>query len=227
MSRLIKIAWLSMALILIGLAACGGATPTTDPSLAYTQIWKTVEVAQSQTALASSPTPSLTETPAISPTPEASNTPLLTSTPLTAGPTNTPFSISTTKPLVTQSTACDNANFVSDVNFPDGSEVVAGAPFVKTWSFKNLGPCTWTTKYHIVYSYVSDTGKNGVFTAPSPAAFPAKVLPGDSVELSVTLKAPSKAGTYQVWFVLQNENGYNIPLVNESMYEFWVLFVVK
>ena len=82
MSRFIKFTWLLMAIILLGLASCGGkATPTTDPSLAYTQIWETVAVAQTQTALAVSPTPSVTESPAVpldTPTLMPTNTPLLT-----------------------------------------------------------------------------------------------------------------------------------------------------
>jgi hypothetical protein len=220
-----KLSWPLMAFLLFGLAACGGGTPTTDPSLAYTQIWKTVAEAQTQTALAVSPTPSLTNTPAISPTPQATNTPLLTNTPLPGAPSLTPFTIST--PAVTRSAACDNANFVSDVTIPDGTEVASGSTFVKTWRFKNLGPCTWTTGYHLVYSYVSDTGKNGVFTPPSPVAFPNQVLPGEEVEISVTLTAPTTAATYQVVFVLQNEKGFSIPLVNYSTYEFYVNFVVK
>jgi hypothetical protein len=214
-----------LAFIIIWLAACGGGTPTTDPSLAYTQIWETVAGAQTQTAQAVSPTPSVTETPAITSTPQATNTPLLTNTPLPGVPTATRITVST--PAGTQSSACDNANFVSDVTIPDGTEVAAGSTFVKTWRFKNLGPCTWTTSYHLVYSYVSDTGKNGVFTPPAPVAFPNQVLPGEEIELSVTLTAPTTAATYQVVFVLQNDKGFSIPMVNYSTYEFYVNFVVK
>ena len=225
MSRLTKLTWLFMAFILLGLAACGGGTPTTDPSLAYTQIWRTVELAQTQTALAASPTPSITSTPAISLTQQATNTPLITNTPLPGVPTATSFTLLT--PAGTQSASCDNANFVKDVTYPDGSEVPAGSTFVKTWSFKNLGPCPWTTSYRLVYSYVSDTGKNGVFIPPAPVNFPNPVLPGEGVEISVTLTAPTKAATYQVVFILQNDKGFSIPLKNTNTYEFYVNFVVK
>jgi hypothetical protein len=215
-----------LALVLLGLAACGGGTPTTDPSAAYTQIWQTVADAQTQTALAVTPTPSLTPTPEVSPTPQASNTPLVTNTPLPGAATASPAVISSPVPTLS-SNACDNANFVSDVTIPDGTEVPAGSSFVKTWRFKNLGPCTWTGDYHLVYSYVSDTGKNGVFTPPGPVAFPKDVLPGEEVDLSVTLTAPTTAATYQVVFILQNNNGFSIPLVNFSTFEFYVNFVVK
>ena len=225
MSRFTQISWLVSATVLVGLAACGGGVQTTDPSLAYTQIWLTVEVAQTQTALSSSPTPSATNTPAISPTPRATNTPLLTNTPLTAVPSTTSYSISTQAGA--PSASCDNANFIKDVTIQDGEEVAAGSAFVKTWRFENLGPCNWTTSYSLVYSYMSDTGKNGVLTPPGPVAFPNKVLPGEQMDISVTLHAPTKAGTYQMVFVLHNENGYSIPLKNMNSYEFWVTFVVK
>lgn len=213
------------AVLLLGLAACGGGTPTTDPSLAYTQIWETVSEAQTQTALAASPTPNVTNTPVASPTPLTTNTPLVTNTPLPGSATATPRSLST--PGGTGSNACDNANFIADVTIPDGTEVPAGSEFDKTWRFQNIGPCTWTTEYNLVFSYVSESGKNGVFTPPDPVAFPKDVLPGEEVDITVTLDAPTESGTYQVVFVLQNNNGFSIPIVNYNTYEFYVNFVVK
>ncbi len=225
MSRFIKLTWLLMAFALLGLASCGGGAPTTDPSLAFTQAWQTVAVAQTQTALAVSPTPSITSTPEMLPTRQATNTPLITSTALPGTPSATPFTIST--PAGTQSTACDNANFIKDVTIPDGDVMTAGETFIKTWRFKNMGPCTWTTGYHLVFSYVSDSGKNGIFSAPAPVGFPQTVLPGEEVDISVTLTAPTKADSYTAVFVLQNDKGYTIPIVNMNTYEFWVQFVVR
>ncbi len=217
-----------MTIIVFGLSSCGGSPQTTDPSLAYTQIWQNVEAAQTQTALASSPTPSPTLTPAVSSTPSITNTPLLTNTPATAVPSPTHFTISSPLPSGgALPSSCDNANFISDVTIPDGQAVTAGSTFVKTWRFENLGPCNWTTSYHLVYSYMSDTGKNGVITPPDPVAFPNKVLPGEQVDISVTLHAPTKVGGYQLVFVLQNDKGFLIPLKNMNSYEFWVSFVVQ
>jgi len=204
MSRLIKPTWLLVACILFGLAACGGGTPTTDPSLAYTQIWETVEVAQTQTALAVSPTPSVTYTPTVSPTPQASNTPLITNTPLPGVPSATPFILSTS--AGTQSAACDNATFITDVTYPDGAELVGGASFVKTWQVKNIGPCTWNQDYILIFGW-GGVGTNWNTTQPSH--FTAVVLPGETLEISVTLKAPEAAGNYAVAFRLQNDKGFN------------------
>ncbi|HEX7542176.1 MAG TPA: NBR1-Ig-like domain-containing protein [Anaerolineales bacterium] len=205
MSRLIKLTWLVMALILLGLAACGGGTPTTDPSLAYTQIWQTVEVAQTQTALSASPTPSLTDTPTVNPNPGVTSSPTITHTPLPGTPSVTPFTIST--PAGTLSAAaCDNAIGVADVTYPDGSEVVAGAPFVKTWQVKNIGPCSWNQNYVLVFGW-GGIGTNWNTTPPSH--FTAIVLPGETLDISVTLTAPTTPGTYGASFALQNDKGYN------------------
>lgn len=204
MSRFTKHPWLLMAFTLFGLAACGGGAPTTDPSLAYTQVWKTVEVAQTQTALAASPTPNITNTPSVSPTPQATNTPLITNTPLPGVPSATLYTIST--PAGTQSAACDNAVGITDVTYPDGSEVTAGAPFVKTWRVKNLGPCNWDQDYHLIFGW-GGVGTNWNNTQPS--YFTAIVLPGETIDISVTLKAPTAAGSYAAAFRLQNDKGYN------------------
>jgi hypothetical protein len=204
MSRLNKLTWLLMAFLLFGLASCGGGTPTTDPSLAYTQIWHTVEVAQTQTALAASPTPSITNTPAVNQTLQATNTPLITNTPLPGTPSVTPFTIST--PAGTQSAACDNAIGIADVTYPDYAEVVAGAPFIKTWRVKNLGPCTWDQDYSLIFGWGGD-GTNWNTTRPS--YFTAIVLPGETLEISVTLTAPTAAGNYAAAFRLQNDKGFN------------------
>jgi hypothetical protein len=225
MSRLTRFTWLLMAFILPGLAACGGGTSTTDASLAMTQVWKTVEVAQTLTAMAVSPTPSITYTPAISLTPQATNTPLITSTALPGSSSATPYTIPTSGG--SSSTSCDNANFLDDLTVPDGTVESAGSTFVKTWAFRNIGPCTWTTDYYLVFSYVSDNGKNGVFAHPAPVSFPVKVLPGEELDISVALTAPTQAGTYRVVFVLQNDKGFNIPIRNYNTFEFWVQFVVN
>jgi hypothetical protein len=207
MSRFTKFAWLSMAYVLLGLVACGGGTPTTDPSLAYTQIWQTVEAAQTQTGMAVSPTPSVTNTPLASLTPHSTSTPLITKTPLPGTPSVTTFTVSTsTPPAGTLTASCDNMVGVSDVTYPDGSEVPAGAVFIKTWSVKNLGPCNWDQNYRLAYGWGGD-GTNWKTTPPSHLT--AVVLPGETIEISVSLTAPTTPGNYAAAFRLQNAQGFN------------------
>jgi hypothetical protein len=198
MLRLTKLSWLLVAIILCGLEACGGGTPINDPSVALTEIWHTVEVAQTQTALAVSPTPSFTITPAVSPTMQATST-LLPGV-ASATPLKTSTSVGTLPP------ACDNYLFIDDVTYPDGSEVVASAPFDKTWRIQNSGPCSWNQNYMLIFGW-GGAGTNWN-TAPG-SKFGANVLPGEMLEITVTLTAPATAGTYQGAFRLQNDKGVN------------------
>jgi len=46
---------------------------------------------------------------------------------------------------------CDRAQFISDVTVPDGTTFAPGAAFNKTWRLKNVGTCTWTTSYSLVF----------------------------------------------------------------------------
>lgn len=219
MSHSYKLIWVLTALLLLVLSSCNLNETTASPETFYTQAAETMVVAQALTAMAVSPTPSESPILAASPSMEASNTPLITNTFTPGAATNTPIPLNTLQP--TQSGVCDNATFIKDVTYTDYSEVVAGSTFVKTWRFKNLGPCTWTPNYRVVFSYVSDTGKNGIFTPPVPANFPETVLPGEEVDISITLTAPTKADGYIVVFRLQNDKGFNFGA------EFWSIFVVK
>ncbi|PIU90073.1 MAG: hypothetical protein COS63_04110, partial [Anaerolineae bacterium CG06_land_8_20_14_3_00_57_67] len=48
-------------------------------------------------------------------------------------------------------TRCDWAQFVADITVPDGASFAPGAAFTKTWRLKNIGTCTWTTSYALVF----------------------------------------------------------------------------
>jgi len=219
MSRAYKYTGMLVLLLALLLPACNLNEATTTPENVYTQAAQTAEVAQALTAMSVSPTPSITPTLEESLTIEPTNTLLITLTDTPGGPTNTPANTNTPRPA--ESTACDNALFVEDINYPDYSEIAPGASFVKTWRFKNLGPCTWTEDYRIVFSYVSDTGKDGIFDPPPPAHFPDSTAPGEFLDVSIGLEAPTDADGYIVVFRLQNDKGFFFGP------EFWVIFVVK
>ena len=148
------------------------------------------------------------------PTPQA---PLASSTPI---PTNTP--IATFTPLATSvpptATAipipCNAAKYIDDITIPDWSTLYAGEEFVKTWQVKNVGTCSWTKDYHI---YFADGKK---LDAPTSLAFPKTVNPGETVNLSVPMVAPSDKGSYTGSWLLEAANGvkfgvgydYSVPL---------------
>lgn len=207
MNRTIKTLWLLIAMLLLGLAACGGnatQVPTQDPALVITQLWQTVEVAQTETAMAVPSTGTPTNTLEQPPTLEITNTPLVTNTTAPGAATNTPFTLPTS--ATTQQASCDNATFVADITIADGTVVLNDTDFVKTWSVKNDGPCTWDQNYRLVWGW-GGTGTN--WNTVAAVYFPNIVLPGEKLEISVTLHSPDDAGNYAGVFRLQNNKGFN------------------
>jgi hypothetical protein len=56
-----------------------------------------------------------------------------------------------TKTATIPPSSCDKAQFITDVTVPDGTTFPAGTTFTKTWRLKNVGSCTWTTSYQLVF----------------------------------------------------------------------------
>ena len=99
---------------------------------------------------------------------------------------------------VAAATACDAAQFVADVTIPDGTVVAPGAALVKTWRFKNVGTCTWSTSYAIVFYSGTKMG------APSAVNLPNSVAPGATVDVTVNMTAPTTPGHYRGYWMLRN-----------------------
>jgi hypothetical protein len=113
-------------------------------------------------------------------------------------------------------TPCDWASFVKDVNVTDGTVFTPGARFTKIWRLKNVGTCTWTKDYDLVY--VSGDKMN----APGAVALPGSVRPGETVDVSVTLIAPEKEGDYRGYWSLRNAAGVLFGLGGDTKGRFWV-----
>ncbi len=147
-----------------------------------------------------SPTPAPpTETPTL-------ETPLATGT---ATPTNAPTRAPTAN-------LCDRAAFVEDVTIPDGTEIEAGSKFTKTWRLRNDGTCTWTSDYEVIFSSGDQLGG-----PDSKQLAGGSVAPGDTVKISVDLKAPSETGTYQGYWLLANASGQPFGIYPGNS-PFWV-----
>jgi len=96
---------------------------------------------------------------------------------------------------------CDWVQFVADVTIPDGVPVDPGFVFRKTWRLKNIGTCTWTRSYKLVF--VSGAQMGGV-TAMN---LPREVAPGQTIDLTIGLTAPTIPGVYIGYWELQNPAG--------------------
>lgn len=93
----------------------------------------------------------------------------------------------TTNTVAAPTSGCDLAVYLSDVTVPDKTAMTAGQTFTKTWKVSNTGACTWTATYKLVF--VTGDGMGGQSTPIGK-----EVKPGESVDVSVNLTAPSKSG---------------------------------
>jgi hypothetical protein len=190
------------------LTACGGnapLTPTPDINAIYTTAAMTVVAELTQAAAMNTATPQATATaPPSLPSKTAVPTSAETSTPqVTNTPTPSPTSTATNTPQA-QATSefCDNAAFVADISVPDKTEMTPGQNFEKTWLIKNTGTCTWVEGYHLVFGY--DEKMNG-----QPRPLSSVVQPGETVEMTVVLTAPTTAGEYRSYWRMANTEGIN------------------
>ncbi|HUH99227.1 MAG TPA: NBR1-Ig-like domain-containing protein, partial [Anaerolineales bacterium] len=113
---------------------------------------------------------------------------------------------------------CNWAQFMADVTVPDGTYIAPGATFTKTWRLLNIGNCTWTTSYALVFSSGNALG------APQPAAvnFPNYAAPGQTVDLTVQLTAPTTPGQYIGYWKLRDASGNPFGIGSNADKSFWV-----
>ncbi|NLB70537.1 MAG: hypothetical protein GX797_00840 [Chloroflexi bacterium] len=110
---------------------------------------------------------------------------------------------------------CYQVTFVSDVTIPDGSKIVAGTSFTKTWRLKNSGTCKWDTGFDIVFVSGHQLGANAVYD------FPKDVAPGETVDISINMVAPLAMGKYESNWMLFSNNGIRFGTGSDSKGPFW------
>jgi hypothetical protein len=145
-----------------------------------------------------------------------------TFTPQVAVPSVTPPSptatattaVQSASPTATSGVPCNLAEFVTDVSVPDGTPIMFNKTFSKTWRLKNVGSCTWTSGYQLVF----DSGDQMSGPASQPLTN-GSVTPGQTLDITVNLKAPGSAGTYHGNWKIREPGG---ELFGLSAGPFWV-----
>ena len=195
-------------LFILLLSACRGTASEPQPTppgedVIFTQAVETVSAQFTAEALetliaqvTATPPPTVQVT---TPTP----TPTLTSPTSTATPTKTTES-------------CTNKAKFVDETVPDGTSYLPGETFVKTWDLRNVGTCTWTTDYDLVF--VDGDQMSGA----SPIALSEAISPDEVVKLSVQLVGPASNGLYQGNWQLQNAEGQKFGIGENADKSFWV-----
>lgn len=159
--------------------------PTTDPSAVEASIAQTVEAELTQVALAN-PTATLAPSPTLQPT-------------ATLAPTDPQAPTATSVgalPTANNGVLANHARFIEDVSIPDGTLVIAGDTFTKTWRIQNIGSETWIPGYFFVFI-------NGDRMEGQAITLTQETLPGGTIDISIPLEAPAEAGTYIGYWMFQ------------------------
>jgi hypothetical protein len=100
----------------------------------------------------------------------------------------------------------DDSVFERDVTFPDGSVVKKGIAFTKIWRIRNTGTVTWRGRY---LTRINDAPCQ----APKRVGIRA-VLPGESVDIAVPVRAADAPGRCKIYWKMTSEDG--TPLFAEK-----------
>lgn len=209
---------LPVLIVLAWLTACS-PSPSPTPNEEATSLAKTLSVIQSTqvylvtrafaaTATALVP-PTLTATPLV---PTSTPTPV----PPTPTPTPTPTPVPPTQTPSPTPIPCDWAQFMADVSIKDGDRVFTNTAFTKTWRLMNVGTCTWTAGYALVFVSGSQMG------GPEVVYLPGTVRPGQTIDLSVDLRAPAQEGFYTGNWELRNADNVLFGVGPQAQQPFWV-----
>jgi hypothetical protein len=188
------------------------SVPTSNPYRLSTYAARTVAAVLTadaprdltRTALAPSATPEPPGTPAI---PTANFNPAVIITVMPTQSATPPYAVGT---------VCDKAEFVKDITVPDNTNYPPGTGFVKTWRLRNAGTCAWTSGYRLVYDSGSAMGGYPSINLPTV------VQPGGTLDVSVNLRSPEEAKSYQGNWMLQNAQGVKFGVGLNGDKPFWV-----
>jgi len=155
-----------------------------DPNALSTAVAETVQALNAQS---NQPAPQdQPQSPPAAGLPTITPLPTLTPQQFQGPPTQTPL-------------PCNKALFVGET-IPDDTEFSPGETFTKSWTFKNIGTCTWNTNYKLVFATGDQMG------GPAAVSVPVSVAPDTQVTISVDLTAPNAPGTYTAYWKLEADD---------------------
>ncbi|KAG1154526.1 hypothetical protein G6F37_009370 [Rhizopus arrhizus] len=113
-------------------------------------------------------------------------------------------SLTITQPI-SQTKSVLSAQFIADINIPDGTCVLPNKNFIKTWKVRNNGNIHWPTDSRLLFN-------GGNIFKPYPMSFPEGFLlpglaPNQEGCISVELQAPDSPGNYTSRFCFITPEG--------------------
>jgi hypothetical protein len=176
-------------------APASTSTPDLNPfrtevaSTVLAQVTRDLALTPSATAVAS---PSATQAFSETPPATAAQTETVQPSPqetLASGTPGTPGTPGTA--------TADRAEWVSQ-SIADGTVFAPGESFTIIWTLKNVGTSTWTPNYLLRF-YSGNT-----FGAPKEIFLDGEVLPDETIDIAISMKAPTALGEYRSDWVMSN-----------------------
>ncbi|MCA9971074.1 MAG: C39 family peptidase, partial [Anaerolineales bacterium] len=93
-----------------------------------------------------------------------------------------------------------DAAFVADVTIPDDTQLATETAFTKTWRVRNSGTRPWGSGFRL--DFIGGTNMASRNSVPLPAA-----APGQTVEISIEMRAPAAPGMYFADWRMKDEHG--------------------
>jgi len=145
-------------------------------------------------------------------------------------PTRTPTSTSTSTPIPTidrtrppiftptGEISCNKAKAGNpiDITISDDTVMDPGKAFSKTWRLENIGSCTWTRLYSVVFFSGNSLGARYTHSLQQP------VEPGQMVDITVDMVAPNEIGLFQSNWMLSDSGGELFGIGPHGDAPFWV-----
>lgn len=166
------------------------------------------------------PSPDATPTVEPTPVPTESESQDTGQTPEETTPPETEPVAPTETPIASEQACREKAAFYGDVTIPDKTPFRQGDTFVKTWRVRNDGTCTWNERYSLIFSHGNQM--NGPVSQPMPGADP-----GDTIEISIPLTAPTGGGEHTGNWQFQDPQGNRFGLGITGNDYIWVQIVVS
>ena len=216
--------------VLLVISACVAPAPTGDP---IEQAMQTLQAQATQdyyaTTVAQLATIQATQENTIAPNPTNMNqlptavvptvaitVPANTAVPPTAVPPTAVPPTATPIPPTPTPKPCLQITYVGDLSIPDGTKLNAGSAFTKAWRLQNSGSCKWDAGFDIVFVKGNQLGANTAYDLPY------EVAPGQTIDISINMLAPSVNGKYSSDWMLKSSNGVTFGTGSDSKGPFWV-----
>jgi hypothetical protein len=188
--------------LLFGLVFMTACSAQTTPSAAPTQDLSALRTEVAATVLAQVPQIcAQTQSAILPPTQTPKPTATITLTP-TLAPTGTAAANATVSAtagtVVATAAVTDLAKWVAQT-IPDNTHFAPGTPFTLVWRLQNVGTSTWTNKYVLRFFGGNALG------APAEIAVDKDVLPNETIDFTIQMKAPNTPGEYTSSWVMSSD----------------------